>query len=56
VLCTTSLRGVRRTFTDYSSMRAILWRFRVAFDEQDMSMDAAFRSELQALLYQVAAI
>jgi glutaredoxin domain-containing cysteine-rich protein 1 len=47
---------VRRTFTDYSSMRAILWGFRVAVDERDMSMVAAFRSELHALLYEVAGI
>jgi glutaredoxin domain-containing cysteine-rich protein 1 len=41
---------VRRTFTDYSSTRAILRGFRVAVDERDMSMEAAFRSELQVLL------
>ena len=50
VLYTTSLRGVRRTFTDCSAVRAILRGFRVAVDERDVSMDASFRRELQALL------
>ncbi|KAF8679030.1 hypothetical protein HU200_045783 [Digitaria exilis] len=50
VLYTTSLRGVRRTFTDCSAVRAILRGFRVAVDERDVSMDAAFRRDLQALL------
>ncbi|XP_052161490.1 uncharacterized protein At5g39865-like [Oryza glaberrima] len=50
VLYTTSLRGVRRTFADCSSVRAILRGFRVAVDERDVSMDAAFRRELRSLL------
>lgn len=50
VLYTTSLRGVRRTFTDCSAVRAVLRGFRVAVDERDVSMDAALRRELQALL------
>jgi glutaredoxin domain-containing cysteine-rich protein 1 len=50
VLYTTSLRGVRRTFADCSAARAILRGFRVAVDERDVSMDAAFRRELQELL------
>jgi glutaredoxin domain-containing cysteine-rich protein 1 len=50
VLYTTSLRGVRRTFADCSAARAVLRGLRVAVDERDVSMDAAFRRELQALL------
>ncbi|CAM0873228.1 unnamed protein product [Alopecurus aequalis] len=50
VFYTTSLRGVRRTFTDCSAVRAVLRGFRVAVDERDVSMDAALRRELQGLL------
>ncbi|XP_066310287.1 uncharacterized protein At5g39865-like [Miscanthus floridulus] len=50
VLYTTSLRGVRRTFTDCTVVRAILRGFHVAVDKRDVSMDAALRRELQALL------
>lgn len=50
VLYTTSLRGVRRTFADCCSSRAILRGLRVAVDERDVSMDASLRGELQALL------
>jgi hypothetical protein len=42
----TSLRGVRRTFTNCSAVCAILQGFRVAVDERDVSMDPAFRREL----------
>uniref|UniRef100_A0A0A8ZIP5 Uncharacterized protein n=1 Tax=Arundo donax TaxID=35708 RepID=A0A0A8ZIP5_ARUDO len=50
VLYTTSLRGVRRTFADCCAVRAALRGLRVAVDERDVSMDAALRRELQALL------
>lgn len=50
VLYTTSLRGVRRTHEDCCCVRSILRGFRVAVDERDVSMDAAYRRELQALL------
>ncbi|XP_072998075.1 uncharacterized protein At3g28850-like [Typha latifolia] len=50
VLYFTSLRGVRRTHADCSTVRAILRGFRVAVDERDVSMDASFRRELQSLL------
>ncbi|KAG0483677.1 hypothetical protein HPP92_011761 [Vanilla planifolia] len=50
VVYTTSLRGIRRTHADCCAVRAILRGFRVAIDERDVSMDAAYRRELQALL------
>ncbi|XP_008813429.1 uncharacterized protein At5g39865 [Phoenix dactylifera] len=50
VLFSTSLRGIRRTHEDCCTVRAILRGFRVAVDERDVSMDAAYRRELQALL------
>ncbi|CAL9148407.1 unnamed protein product, partial [Musa hybrid cultivar] len=50
VLYSTSLRGVRRTFDDCRSVRAILRGLRVAVDERDVSLDAAFRRDLQAAL------
>ncbi|XP_010906446.1 uncharacterized protein At5g39865 [Elaeis guineensis] len=50
VLYSTSLRGIRRTHDDCCAVRSILRGFRVAVDERDVSMDAAYRRELQALL------
>ncbi|PWZ45783.1 Uncharacterized protein Zm00014a_023778 [Zea mays] len=50
VLYLTSLRGVRRTFEDCRAVRAILRCYRVRLDERDVSMHAAFRSELRDLL------
>ncbi|PKA67001.1 Uncharacterized protein AXF42_Ash004492 [Apostasia shenzhenica] len=50
VLYVTSLRGIRRTHEDCCAVRAILRGFRVAVDERDVSMDAAYRRELQALM------
>ncbi|KAJ8491495.1 hypothetical protein OPV22_013216 [Ensete ventricosum] len=50
VLYSTSLRGVRRTFDDCRSVRAILRGLRFAVDERDVSLDAAFRRDLQAAL------
>uniref|UniRef100_A0A0E0LRS0 Glutaredoxin domain-containing protein n=1 Tax=Oryza punctata TaxID=4537 RepID=A0A0E0LRS0_ORYPU len=46
----TSLRGVRRTFEDGRAVRAILRCHRVRVDERDVSIHAAFRSELRDLL------
>nr|CAB3482281.1 unnamed protein product [Digitaria exilis] len=46
VLYFTSLRGVRRTFEDCRAVRAILRCYRVRLDERDVSMHAAFKSEL----------
>ncbi|KAK8957581.1 hypothetical protein KSP39_PZI001398 [Platanthera zijinensis] len=50
VIYTTSLHGIRRTHADCCAVRAILRGFRVAVDERDVSMDAAYRRELQGLI------
>ena len=50
VLYFTSLRSVRRTFEDCRAGRAILRCYRVRLDERDVSMHAAFKSELRGLL------
>lgn len=50
VFYTTSLRGIRRTHEDCCAVRAILRGLRVAVDERDVSMDAAYRGELQRLI------
>ncbi|XP_020585901.1 uncharacterized protein At5g39865-like [Phalaenopsis equestris] len=50
VIYTTSLRSIRRTHLDCSSVRAIFRGLRVAVDERDVSIHAAFRHELQVLL------
>ncbi|KAJ7949341.1 Glutaredoxin family protein [Quillaja saponaria] len=46
----TSLRGIRRTFEDCYAVRMILRGFRVWVDERDISMDSAYKKELQSLL------
>ncbi|RAL45195.1 hypothetical protein DM860_014605 [Cuscuta australis] len=46
----TSLRGIRRTFEDCYTARMILKSFRVNVDERDVSMDGAYRAELQSAL------
>ncbi|CAA6654090.1 unnamed protein product [Spirodela intermedia] len=48
VFYTTSLRGVRRTYEDCRAVGNILRGLKVAVDERDVSMDLAFRRELQA--------
>uniref|UniRef100_A0A7N0UC44 Glutaredoxin domain-containing protein n=1 Tax=Kalanchoe fedtschenkoi TaxID=63787 RepID=A0A7N0UC44_KALFE len=45
----TSLRGVRRTHEDCYTVRTILRGFRIHVDERDISMDSAYRVELQGL-------
>ncbi|WKA00673.1 hypothetical protein VitviT2T_019010 [Vitis vinifera] len=46
----TSLRVVRKTFEDCSTVRSILRGFRVKVDERDLSMDAGFLDELKGIL------
>lgn len=50
VVYLTSLRGIRRTFEDCYSVRMILRGFRVFVDERDISMDSAYKKELQSVL------
>ncbi|KAG8363702.1 hypothetical protein BUALT_Bualt19G0049900 [Buddleja alternifolia] len=50
VIYFTSLRGIRRTFQDCHSVRMIFRGFRVNLDERDISMDIAYRKEIQKLL------
>jgi len=50
VLYTTSIRGVRKTFEDCARVRRLLEGLRVAFLERDVSMHAAYREELRALM------
>ncbi|XVF82180.1 hypothetical protein PTKIN_Ptkin16aG0024400 [Pterospermum kingtungense] len=49
VVYLTSLRGVRRTYEDCYAVRMIFRGFRVWVDERDVSMDAAYKKELQSL-------
>ncbi|XAR63526.1 hypothetical protein NMG60_11023488 [Bertholletia excelsa] len=46
----TSLRGIRRTYTDCCAVRMILKGFRVLVDERDISLDSAYRKELLSVL------
>ena len=50
VVYLTSLRGIRRTYEDCYAVRMIFRGFRVWVDERDISMDAAYRKELQTVL------
>lgn len=49
VLYYTSLRGIRKTYEDCCAVRMILKGFRVFVDERDISMDSAYRKELQGV-------
>lgn len=50
VVYLTSLRGIRRTYEDCYAVRMIFRGFRVWVDERDVSMDSAYRIELQSIL------
>lgn len=50
VIYYTSLRGIRKTFQDGHSVRMIFRGFRVNLDERDVSMDVAYKKELQRAL------
>lgn len=49
VIYFTSLRGIRRTFQDCHRVRMIFRGFRVNIDERDISMDAAYKKEMEEL-------
>ncbi|MBA0725505.1 hypothetical protein Golax_022090 [Gossypium laxum] len=50
VVYLTSLRGIRRTYEDCYAVKMIFRGFRVWVDERDISMDAAYKKELQSVL------
>ncbi|CAH9091863.1 unnamed protein product [Cuscuta europaea] len=50
VIYFTSLRGIRRTFEDCYTVRMILKSYRVNVDERDISMDSAYKKELQSVI------
>ncbi|KAL6493837.1 hypothetical protein OROGR_031746 [Orobanche gracilis] len=50
VIYFTSFGGIRKTFQDCHSTRMIFRGFRVNMDERDISMDVAYRKELQSVL------
>ncbi|KAK8661962.1 hypothetical protein V6N13_091550 [Hibiscus sabdariffa] len=52
VVYLTSLRGIRRTYEDCYAVKMIFRGFRVWVDERDVSMDAAYKKELQSVLRQ----
>ncbi|XP_059646162.1 uncharacterized protein At5g39865-like [Cornus florida] len=49
VLYYTTLRGIRRTYEDCCAVRTILRGYCVSVDERDISMDSAYRKELQSV-------
>ena len=50
VVYLTSLRGIRRTYEDCYAVKMIFRGFRVWVDERDISMDSAYKKELQSVL------
>lgn len=49
VVYLTSLRGIRRTYEDCYAVRMIFRGFRIWVDERDISMDSAYKKELQSV-------
>ncbi|XP_044507580.1 uncharacterized protein At5g39865-like [Mangifera indica] len=49
VVYLTSLRGIRRTYEDCYAVRTIFRGFSVWVDERDVSMDSAYKKELQSV-------
>ncbi|KAJ7532587.1 hypothetical protein O6H91_13G011200 [Diphasiastrum complanatum] len=56
VLYCTSLRGIRKTFEDCSTLQMILRSFCVRIDERDVSMDLQYRKELADLVGNLAPV
>ncbi|KZV36426.1 hypothetical protein F511_22181 [Dorcoceras hygrometricum] len=50
ILYTTSLRGIRKTFEDCSTIRFLLQSFRIVYYERDVSMHLEYRDELWRVL------
>lgn len=50
ILYTTSLRGIRKTFEDCSSVKLLLENLKLVFVERDLSMHMEFRDELWRVL------
>lgn len=50
ILYTTSLRGIRKTFEDCSTIRFLLESFRISYLERDVSMHMEFREELWRIM------
>lgn len=50
ILYTTSLRGIRKTFEDCSTIRFLLESFRISYLERDVSMHRKFREELWRIM------
>lgn len=52
VLYTTSMRGIRKTFEDCTSIRFLLESFRVEYHERDVAMHLEYREELWRVMGQ----
>ncbi|RRT81333.1 hypothetical protein B296_00002440 [Ensete ventricosum] len=50
VLYSTTLRGIRKTFEDCNTVRALIESYGVHIVERDLSMDSGYREELRLLM------